>query len=87
MSRAYRGDCKYPLHFIMKHGGSVDVVKLLVDADKEGDTITSSFGRDGEDSVYHLLIDNKEEHKREIFSGILQVLAMAHTMVEVGHRY
>ena len=78
MSRTYRGDCKYPLHFIMKHGGSVDVVKLLVDADKEGDTITSSFGRDEEDSVYHLLIDNKEEHKREIFSGILQVLSLAH---------
>ncbi|KAL9185012.1 hypothetical protein ACHAXT_002789 [Thalassiosira profunda] len=64
------GGTEYPLHAVLRHGGSLDLVKLLVSADKEGDTLS------GRNSVYHALAANKEKHPLKAFSEILRYLVL-----------
>ena len=77
LSRAYDGgSCKHPIHMVMEHGGSIELVRLLVSADEEGDTLSSNRGED--DSVYHVLVANKANHKPKTFSEILRYLVQAY---------
>ena len=68
----------YPLHKLMQHGGSIEVVKLLVNADSEKKTL--SMIKKGDylpntiHSVYHILIANREVYEPEVFSEILRYL-------------
>ena len=65
-----------PLHKAIQHGGSLEVMKLLVNADHEKETL--KVVKDDQfrlkDSVYHMLIANRERHQPEAFSEILQYL-------------
>ena len=67
---------RYPLHMIAQYGGSLDVVRLLVDADDEKKTIkpTEPYNYESNGSVYHMLIDNRNVHEPEAFSNILRYL-------------
>ena len=78
MSRAHSGggSCRYPIHMVCEHGGSMELVKLLVSADEERDTL--SFSRGEENSVYHVLVANKANHKPKTFSEILRYLVLAY---------
>jgi len=65
-----------PLHKAIQHGGSLEVMKLLVNADHEKETL--KVVKDDQwrqkDSVYHMLIANRNMHQPEGFSEILQYL-------------
>jgi len=62
----------YPLHKVLQNGGSLEVVKLLVNADSEKQTL--QMVKEDKDSVYHVLIANREVHQPEVFSEILRYL-------------
>jgi len=73
---------RYPLHMIVQYGGSLDVLKLLVDADEDKKTLrtTESYsyeleGYSNNGSVYHMLVENRKVHKIEVFSEMLLYLA------------
>jgi len=62
----------YPIHMIMEHGGSAEVVKLLVNAD---------LGKKKHrgcpyhiPSLYRLLIASKEQHQPDEFSSIMRLI-------------
>jgi len=75
---AINKDRYYPIHKLMQHGGSLEVVKLLVNADIE--KVTLSMMKKGDylpnttHSVYHILIANREVHEPQVFSKILRYL-------------
>lgn len=70
-------DCRYPLHMVMKHGGSLDLVKLLVEADKEKTTLETFNSCDRKiNTLLHVLISNRTNHKPQTFSAILHYLIL-----------
>jgi hypothetical protein len=74
LSHSYE-DCTYPLHMVMKHGGSCELVAFLVEADKKKETLETCKSYDREsDTLLHILISNKENHKPQVFSAILRYL-------------
>lgn len=77
LSRTYMSDndCTYPLHVVMKHGGSLDLVKLLVEADEEKKTLETFDSSDRKiNTLLHVLISNRANHKPQTFSAILHYL-------------
>ena len=50
-------DNKYPLHRIVENGGSIDVIKLLINADHKRTTLKMI---EDKESVYHTLIAKKD---------------------------
>ena len=77
------GNKGYPLHMVVKHGGSLDLVKLLVeiDSDKNAlhmkDTVASlGLSSTVTHSVIYTLIENKDKHQPQAFSDILRYLVL-----------
>jgi len=68
----------YPLQKVVQHGGSLELVKLLVDADhkKESLSVVMRGGDEPRSSVFHTLIAYREAYQRqpEVFSEILRYL-------------
>ena len=62
---------EYPLHMLAKYGGTLDAVKLLIDADPCRETLKLNSKNN---SVYHVLVENRGYHSADEFSGILQYL-------------
>ena len=67
-----------PLHRVIQNGGSLEVVKLLVNADHERETLNMThvinLMGNQKDSVYHMIIANKNMHQPGVFSEILRYL-------------
>ena len=71
----------YPLQKVVQTGGSLEVVKLLVNADQKRETLSMVIRgetRGGipitRSSVFHVLIANREVYPPEVFSEILRYL-------------
>ncbi len=65
-SRAYGGGagCEYLLHMVMKHGVSLDLVKFLVEADKEKKTFKLHVSIErAMNTLVLVLISNRTNHK------------------------
>ena len=67
-----RDSKEYPLHIVAKHGGSLDLVRVLVDID----TARHAICMEGGTSAIHILIANKENHAPQVFSDILRHLIL-----------
>ena len=67
---------EYPIHNVMRNGGSIELVKLLVNADNRRETLKmiSKRAMASRTSVYHALIAFRDKHKPEVFSEILRYL-------------
>ena len=65
-------DNKYPLHRIVENGGSIDVIKLLINADHKRTTLKMI---EDKESVYHTLIAKKDVYEPDTFSEILRYLS------------
>ena len=63
---------EYPIHNVMRNGGSIELVKLLANADTRRETLNVTGI--GITSVHHLLVQNRHKHKPEVFSEILRYL-------------
>ena len=63
------------LHKAIQHGGSIEVVKLLVNADHKKETLkVARVNGNQKDSAYHMLIANRNKYQPEAFSEILRYL-------------
>ena len=65
-------DNKYPLHRIVENGGSIDVIKLLINADHKRTTLKMI---EDKESVYHTLIAKKDVYEPDTFSEVLRYLS------------
>ena len=77
------GNKGYPLHKVVKHGGSLDLVKLLIeiDSDKNALHMKDTVARIGlsstvTHSVIFTLIENKDKHQPQAFSDTLRYLVL-----------
>ena len=68
-----RSTWEYPLHVVAKFGGSLDVVKLLVDIDKEKNALQS----EKRTSAIDVLIKHRKNHQPQVFSEILRYLVLS----------
>ena len=67
-----RDSKEYPLHIVAKHGGSLELVKVLVDID----TPRHAIHMEGGTSAIHILIENRLNHQPQVFSDILRHLIL-----------
>lgn len=73
------GNKGYPLHAVVKHGGSLDLVKLLIEVDSKRNALhmkdtrsTTSMSH----SVIYTLIENRVHHPPQAFSDFLRYLVL-----------
>ena len=67
---------RYPLHIVLQFGGSIDVIKLLVNADYKRETLKTEYNELGmRDSVYHTLIAKRNMYEPDTFSEIVRYLS------------
>eukprot|EP00571_Detonula_confervacea_P013011 CAMPEP_0172307746 /NCGR_PEP_ID=MMETSP1058-20130122/8531_1 /TAXON_ID=83371 /ORGANISM="Detonula confervacea, Strain CCMP 353" /LENGTH=526 /DNA_ID=CAMNT_0013019995 /DNA_START=27 /DNA_END=1607 /DNA_ORIENTATION=+ len=64
-----------PLHKVVRGGGSIELVKLLVNADVKRKTL-KRYDKDAASSVFHVLAANKAKHQPRVFSQILRHLVL-----------
>lgn len=70
----YERASEYPLHMVLMHGGSFEIIKLLINADVEKRTLKDET--DHECLLFRVLIQNKDQHLEDDFSKILRHLAL-----------
>ncbi|KAL9180894.1 hypothetical protein ACHAXT_009699 [Thalassiosira profunda] len=63
------GSREYPLQMVLRYGGSLGLVKLLVEADEEKVTLESHS--------FQVLITRKAKHRPEVFSEVLRFLILS----------
>ena len=64
---------EYPLHMVVRHGGTFELVEFLVEADTTNETLKINKKNN---SVYHVLAENRGSHNAEVFSKTLRYLVM-----------
>eukprot|EP00984_Skeletonema_dohrnii_P003474 scaffold1171_cov103-Skeletonema_dohrnii-CCMP3373.AAC.5 len=70
------GNWEFPLCTVVRHGCSFELVKFLVEADEKKETLKPFSSDRGEDTLLHVLVSNRENHKPEVFSAILHYLVL-----------
>lgn len=74
---------EYPIHNLMRHGGSVEVVKLLLKADADSigteweRSVLSPYDDSSCKPLLHTLVENKRNHNPSVFSEILRHLILS----------
>lgn len=79
--RSRNHDHEFPLQMLIRNGGSVELIKFLVEHDKERETL-KGCGSYNNTSVMHTLMECRQEHSEKAFSDILRYLVEKNSAVD-----